>query len=89
MIGLLAAIFILPEVYGFEHDAGLESAAIGLIDRRSDRPGVERRQADAAVGGAGPFPLLSAIMDEKQAIGRGFWPASSPKGSMCQGYAGS
>jgi len=26
LIGLLAAIFILPEVYGFEHDAGLESA---------------------------------------------------------------
>ena len=26
LIGLLAAIFILPEVYGFEHDAGLEPA---------------------------------------------------------------
>jgi MFS family permease len=26
LIGLLSAIFILPEVYGFEHDAGLEPA---------------------------------------------------------------
>jgi len=26
LIGLIAAIFILPEVYGFEHDAGPEPA---------------------------------------------------------------
>jgi MFS family permease len=26
LIGLMAAIFILPEVYGFDHDAGLEPA---------------------------------------------------------------
>ena len=49
LIGLLAAIFILPEVYGFEHDAGSRARVVDRPDGQTDLR-VEHHQVDAAVG---------------------------------------